>query len=246
MPGRVDKTIELTEDETDDLLYLARVGEGLDLATSIHNLSDLKSVATDVVARSAVDPHTGNTCMHYACANGHSDVVLHLSTLNVANMDKPDPIELVLSKNDSGNTPLHYAALNGHLETIKILLSLFDRNRFSALIQSREERASAESEQARQRYRKMKADYIGRKNDAGHDAAYEAETSGKEEVVNFLLGIMDELDDEKEDDVEEGGGDAANDEEQEQEISVSVGEEESEHTIAIERDIGDMKLEERT
>lgn len=34
-------------------------------------------------------------------------------------------------------------------------------------------------------------DYLSAKNSAGHDAAFEAEIAGKEEVVNWLLGEMD-------------------------------------------------------
>lgn len=62
--------------------------------------------------------------------------------------------------------------MNGHLEIIKTLLTTVKTS-------------TSEAEQSA---------YLSLKNNAGHDAAYEAETAGKDDVVTFLLGAMDEAD----------------------------------------------------
>lgn len=79
---------------------------------------------------------------------------------------------LLRRQNASGNTPLHYAAMNGHLPIVKSILEALKSNT------SKEEYSS----------------YLTMKNNAGHDAAFEAETANKEDVVTYLLGAMDDAD----------------------------------------------------
>mmetsp|Transcript_17615 Transcript_17615/g.30332 ORF Transcript_17615/g.30332 Transcript_17615/m.30332 type:complete len:142 (-) Transcript_17615:541-966(-) len=53
-----------------------------------------------------------NTALHYAAANGHSDVIRVLLAYHA----------LPCAKNDSGNQALHWAALNGHADAAVALL----------------------------------------------------------------------------------------------------------------------------
>lgn len=55
----------------------------------------------------------GNTALHMACANGHTEMVKYL--INTLHAD-------INIRNSSNNTPLGWAALNGQKEIVKILL----------------------------------------------------------------------------------------------------------------------------
>jgi predicted nicotinamide N-methyase len=74
-----------------------------------------------------VQPTTGNTGLHMASANGHTNIV-KLLVRRYGHL---------ASKNSSGNTPLHWAAANGHSSTVqfwtsqKILpVDVLDKNNF--------------------------------------------------------------------------------------------------------------------
>lgn len=94
----------------------------------------------------------------------------YLSSISATSDPQGDSANLISHissrPNDSGNTPLHYAALNGQLDSVKFLVD-------SVPLRTRSE-------------------YVQFKNKAGHDAAFEAEGNGKEDVVGFLLGSMDD------------------------------------------------------
>lgn len=58
----------------------------------------------------------GNTCLHYAAANGHHEMLQIL--LNYL------PFEVSVDiGNVEGNSPLHWACLNKHLETCRVLIN---------------------------------------------------------------------------------------------------------------------------
>lgn len=151
----------LTEDETDDLLFCARAGELEDLKTTASLIAEQKGVQLSDIFASAIDENTGNTCLHYAAANGHIETVAHL-------ISTAQYLAFATRANGAGNTALHYAALNGQLEVAKKLVS-----------------SVPETERSR---------FVSAKNHAGHDAAFEAEGNGMEDVVTFLLEVMDETD----------------------------------------------------
>ena len=56
----------------------------------------------------------GSTPLHFACQNGHLNVIQYLIT-----ECKCDP----MSKNNNGSTPLHLACLNGHLDVVQYLIT---------------------------------------------------------------------------------------------------------------------------
>ncbi|CEH13855.1 FOG: Ankyrin repeat [Ceraceosorus bombacis] len=107
----------LTEDEVDEILYCARIGDIEELRAAIgqstltqqtsqaspgQNTQLSGKEALDVLQRAVTEQ--GNSALHYAAANGHMAVVSEI----VASA----PLDLILLANASGNTPVHWAALN--------------------------------------------------------------------------------------------------------------------------------------
>ncbi|KAH7396177.1 ankyrin repeat-containing domain protein [Pyrenochaeta sp. MPI-SDFR-AT-0127] len=147
----------LDEDTVDEVLYLARAGEAAELEAYVSKLSAQTHRSKTELVIAAVDPYSKNSALHYAAANGHTDIIKLLFSTNA---EKPAPA-LINAVNEAGNTPLHWAALNGHLESVKLLMqSGADVTIF---------------------------------NKAGHDAVFEAEINDKKEVVDWLLGAVEEL-----------------------------------------------------
>ncbi|RDW84761.1 ankyrin-1 [Coleophoma cylindrospora] len=152
--------LSLTEDEVDDLLYLARTGDVDEFQTmkkevfEKEGLKDEGGVAELLTA--ARDPESGNGVLHMAAANGY-DALLNilLKALSHPTPQNPTMLSILNAQNKAGNTPLHWAALNGHLECVKVLLE-----------------AGGDPTITNQR---------------GHDAVYEAELNDKKEVVEWVL-----------------------------------------------------------
>ncbi|KAF2179789.1 ankyrin [Zopfia rhizophila CBS 207.26] len=152
--------VTLDEDSIDDIMYLSRVNEASELDAYLSKLStQTKHPKADLVV-AAIDGYTKNSSLHYAAANGHTDVIKLLLSYNPDKATTSSP-GLINTVNDSGNTPLHWAALNGHLESVKLLIQLG-------------------------------AD-VTIINKAGHDAVFEAEINDKKDVVEWLLGAVEEL-----------------------------------------------------
>src|SRR4051812_21159126 len=68
----------LTEDEIDDLLYFSRTAELSDLSSTITALSSTHNRYALEIIGAAIDPYSGNTCLHMAAANGHADIVEYI------------------------------------------------------------------------------------------------------------------------------------------------------------------------
>jgi ankyrin repeat protein len=163
--------VNLDEETIDDLLYCARVGDKEALEAELATLSAKHNTTASNLLLAAVDENTGNGLAHYACANGHNNILSHLLAATVPSTEEASST-VITRTNKAGNTPLHYAAMNGHIDLVKSLLASLNSS----------------ANQAAQ------SSYLSHKNNAGHDAAYEAETANKEDVVNYLLAAMDEVD----------------------------------------------------
>ncbi|KAF7189861.1 Ankyrin repeat-containing protein YAR1 [Pseudocercospora fuligena] len=107
-------TVQLTFDETDDLLYFTRANEVQDLQHTITELSQKYSCEAKDVLSAAIDPETGNTVLHFCSANGLTELLQSFLAQGVSS--------LVNHENKEGNTPLHWAAYNGHLPIVKLLV----------------------------------------------------------------------------------------------------------------------------
>ncbi|KAH7079575.1 ankyrin repeat-containing domain protein [Paraphoma chrysanthemicola] len=147
----------LDEDAVDEILYLARANEPVELASYLSELSAQTKRPSAELVGAAVDPFSKNSALHYAAANGHTDVIKLLFSTSAG---KP-AAEFINAVNEAGNTALHWAALNGHLESVKFLVQ-------------------------------SGAD-VTIINQAGHDAVFEAEINDKKDVVDWLLGAVEEL-----------------------------------------------------
>ncbi|KAJ9639930.1 ankyrin repeat-containing protein [Coniosporium apollinis] len=151
----------LTDDETDDILYLSRANEATELSAFLTELSTRYSCAQSAILAAAVDPESKNNILHYTGANGHNDILSLVQ--NLCNDESTTLHALINAPNSSGNTPLHWASLNGHASFVSTLLDLGADP--SAL------------------------------NNLGHDAVFEAESNGKNEVVELILrksGVLEQ------------------------------------------------------
>ncbi|KAI1751560.1 ankyrin [Xylaria castorea] len=133
----------LSEEEIDDLIYLARVGEDTDITKMLQELAVRDAATLADILTAAREEQGKATCLHMAAANGHTKTVtLILSYLPVpakasvraapppvldgdasvqaaAQADQP----YIDAQNTFGNTALHWACLGGHLDIVKLLLS---------------------------------------------------------------------------------------------------------------------------
>lgn len=149
----------LTEDEIDEILYLSRVNEVSELSDYLTSLSTKYNCAKEILFEAAVDPESGNSALHYAAANGHLDILNLISTLLTSALST-----------ENARKPLPLLNLpNAAGNTALHWASL---NGHLACVQL---------------LVKLGADVMAI-NKAGHDAVFEAEINEKEEVVKWLLG----------------------------------------------------------
>ena len=80
MPTATLSLPDLTTDQIDDLLYLARLGDTADLQTAIDLLAQTLSTTPSTVLAAAVDKDTGNGLLHMAAANGHTGSSIYTLT----------------------------------------------------------------------------------------------------------------------------------------------------------------------
>ncbi|OTA81198.1 hypothetical protein M434DRAFT_401442 [Hypoxylon sp. CO27-5] len=130
---------KLSEDEIDDLIYLARTGDDAELTGMVQELVNREGATYAEILAAARDDSKA-TCLHMAAANGHAKTVTlilsyfpvppksskaaaasteeHSSTTG-AELETP----YINLQNSFGNTALHWACLGGHLDVVKLLLS---------------------------------------------------------------------------------------------------------------------------
>ncbi|KAK4646112.1 ankyrin repeat-containing protein [Podospora bellae-mahoneyi] len=118
-------SIQFQEEEIDDLIYLARVGDKDELSTLLSEIiarqtTDRIPTPADVLAQ-AVDESSKNTTLHMASANGHVEIVEYILS-QFPTADKDQKQAFLDATNEFGNTALHWAALNGHLPIVKLLV----------------------------------------------------------------------------------------------------------------------------
>ncbi|KAI0017175.1 ankyrin [Xylariomycetidae sp. FL0641] len=131
----------LSEDEIDDLIYVARAGEDADLTEMLQQLASRESASPAEILEAAREDQGKATCLHMAAANGHAKTVTlilsHLPpkapgmtpTSTAAPESQSETATATATatyidmQNAFGNTALHWACLGGHLDIVKLLLS---------------------------------------------------------------------------------------------------------------------------
>lgn len=71
--------IELTEEQTDDIIFYARIGELEELQTCIKELSQAKSISEIDIIAAYVEQDSQNTPLHMAAANGQLGTNFHFT-----------------------------------------------------------------------------------------------------------------------------------------------------------------------
>ena len=185
--------LQLSQDAVLDILYLARTNSIIDLKEDVQAHSEQHHRSTLEILQAAKDPHTGNTAVHYAAANGHLAVLSYIQERETAERSALDgtardtrtaPQSLFSSINDQGSTPLHYAAVNGQLSAVECLLA-----------------HPGWSEE------KVKKAYIEIRNHAGRTARDEADAqgAGREEWLK-VVGLLEKYETDDREEPEAAGG----------------------------------------
>ena len=64
--------VAIDDDAIDEILYLARANETSELEDYLAQLSTLTKHGKAALVSAAIDPHSRNSALHYAAANGHA------------------------------------------------------------------------------------------------------------------------------------------------------------------------------
>ena len=165
----------LDEDAIDEVLYLARANESAELEAYVSELSaQTKRSKADVFA-AAIDPYSKNSALHYAAANGHTGMSPERGDCNSIHLTLViDIIKLIFSTSADKPAPEFLNAVNEAGNTPLHWAALNGHlESVKVLIHSGAD--------------------VTIINRAGHDAVYEAEINDKSEVVDWLLGAVEEL-----------------------------------------------------
>lgn len=64
-------SLQISEDDIDDLLYLARTGETQELAKFLGAIASRLQTSEEAIILAAKDDFSGNNALHMTAANGH-------------------------------------------------------------------------------------------------------------------------------------------------------------------------------
>ncbi|KAI9777270.1 MAG: hypothetical protein M1839_009000 [Geoglossum umbratile] len=153
----------LKEDDIDDLVYFARAGELVDLREAVDGAAKSTNGSPFDVLISAIDPANRNGMLHMAAANGHTETVKYLLSL----LPSPRP-----PTSDQSDQVVSSRNSSGNTPLhwaslnghLPVVKLLFEAGADPTIL-----------------------------NDAGHDAVYEAEINGKDDVVRYLLTEADAI-----------------------------------------------------
>lgn len=160
----------LTGEEIDNLIYYARVGDLTALTSNITEISNTHSVAAEHIISAAIDQETddsksGTGCclLHWPAANGNAEILNYLLLLLGTKQEQAD----------------------GPPKTVSCLVNHKNRNGNTPL-----HWAAVNGHLSCVKTLVERGADPATKNDAGYDALYEADCSGKEggrEVAEWIL-----------------------------------------------------------
>ncbi|KAI4672228.1 uncharacterized protein J4E78_000728 [Alternaria triticimaculans] len=163
----------LDEDAIDEVLYLARANEPSELDSYVSELSTQTKRPRAELFAAAIDPYSKNSALHYAAANGHNGNISSRAW-SKAILTSIDIIKLLFSTSAEKPEPAFLNAVNDAGNTPLHWAALNGHlESVKLLVQSGAD--------------------VTIINRAGHDAVYEAEINDKNDVVDWLLGAVEEL-----------------------------------------------------
>ncbi|KAG9241766.1 ankyrin repeat-containing domain protein, partial [Calycina marina] len=114
---------QISEENIDDLLYFARVGDKDEFDFLRTSICIREKVKLAELLEYTKEKHSGNGPMHMAAANGHDALLADIcKAITDSAPQNPAMLAVLNAQNNAGNTALHWAALNGHLPAVKVLL----------------------------------------------------------------------------------------------------------------------------
>ncbi|KAF3932913.1 Espin [Dactylellina cionopaga] len=220
----------LTEDDIDDLLYFCRAGELDDFKTTVSELSKSLNRYTLEIPAAAADQYSGNTCLHMAAANDHTDIVEYILSLEQPPLSTPvvHP-EVSAGGNSSGILPETMTAesltsISIQQPYIHALLNFPNSSGNTPL-----HWACLNGHIASVKLLVKAGADPGVLNMAGHDCVYEAEANDKSNVVEWVLNFAEGLESGVGVVGEEGDGEEKGKEEEEQDNADVLRNEGSRH-----------------
>lgn len=162
------------EDAIDEILYLARANEASELASFLAELSTQSKRSSAELVTAAVDSFTKNSALHYAVANGHIGMRPCIGLRSMQLTQIADIIKLLFSFGSEKPAKELINAINDAGNTPLHWAALNGHLECVKLLIQ----AGAD---------------VTIINRAGHDAVFEAEINDKKEVVDWLLGAVEEL-----------------------------------------------------
>ncbi|KAL8921351.1 MAG: hypothetical protein Q9172_004079 [Xanthocarpia lactea] len=229
MPSAVLPTI--SADDIDDMLYFARTNDIHDLKAGIEAISQVNRTSSDNIILATLDPDTGNGLLHMASANGClgmyalttrpkillDSLLLYLDPIVLtSSIYATDVLRYLLPSSPSAPPPLNTNLSNTSGNT-PLHWAAYNGHLDAVKIL-----IAAGADPAI-------------RNIAGHDAVYEAERNGKQEVVEWLLketGVVGEHSGE-----EEKG--------EEEEIKIDNGDRDQDGAVDVQERLGNMNMEEK-
>lgn len=165
----------LDEEAIDNILYLARANEASELQSFLSELAERTKRSRADLLVTAVDPYSKNSALHYAAANGHSGKVSSsVKTYHVDLIIVADIIKSLFTPDTEKPVSAFINAVNDAGNTALHWAALNGHLESVKLLVE------------------FGAD-VTIVNKAGHDAVFEAEINDKGEVVDWLLGAVEEL-----------------------------------------------------
>ncbi|KAI4213089.1 MAG: hypothetical protein LQ351_004243 [Letrouitia transgressa] len=142
----------LTDDQIDDLLYLARTNSLSDLRETVSTFSKSQNTSSHNILLATIDRESGNSLLHMTSANGCMGSLISLITTHPSPFANTKANLLVILRRSQLPSPPFFYIFK---HAVKALIG-----------------AGADP---------------AIRNGTGHDAVYEAEVGGKDEVVSWLL-----------------------------------------------------------